>query len=67
MTTDTLQALQALHVPAGINAYNAPTLNVLGMAVGVKIAHGQTGGQFSAIECSLQPRQMGPPDRKSVV
>ena len=58
MTTDTLQAI---HIPAGINAHHAPTLNVLGMAVGVKIAHSQTSGQFSAVECHLLPRQMGPP------
>ena len=58
MTTDTLQAV---HVPAGTNANHAPTLNVLGMAVGVKLQHAQTGGQFSCIECNLQPRQMGPP------
>jgi len=53
--------LQALHVPAGTNAHHAPALNVLGMAVGVKLQHAQTGGQFSCVECSLQPRQMGPP------
>ena len=58
MTTDTLQAV---HVPAGTNAHHAPTLNVLGMAVGVKLQHAQTGGQFSCVECHLQPRQMGPP------
>ena len=34
MISDTLQAL---HVPAGTNALVAPTLNVLGMAVGVKL------------------------------
>jgi len=53
--------LQPVHVPAGTNAHNAPTLNVLGMATAVKITHAQTGGQFSAIETTLLPRQMGPP------
>ena len=40
MTTD---SLQPVHVPAGTNAHHAPTLNVLGMAVGVKMQHAQTG------------------------
>jgi len=58
MISDTLQAL---HVPASTNALGAPTLNVLGMAVGVKLQHAQSGGQLSYVECYLQPRQMGPP------
>ena len=57
----TIDTLQPVHVPAGTNANHAPTLNVLGMAVGVKLQHAQTGGQFSCIECNLQPWQMGPP------
>ena len=52
---------QAFHVPAGQNAHNAPTLNVLGMPTAVKIQHAQTNGQFSCVEVSLAPRQMGPP------
>ena len=52
---------KAVHTPANQNANNAPTLNVLGMATGVKLQHNQTDHQFSSIECSLEPRQMGPP------
>ena len=55
------QTLSAVHVPAHTNAYHAPTLNVLGMAVGVKIQHAQTNGQLSCVETDLAPRQMGPP------
>ncbi len=57
----TYQQLEPVHVAAYTNAHHAPTLNVLGMAVGVKMQHQQTGGQFSAVECLLKPRQMGPP------
>ena len=39
MTTD---SLQPVHVPAGTNAHNAPTLNVLGMSLVVKMQHAQT-------------------------
>ena len=60
MTTSQPQLAVAYTAP-GQNANNAPTLNVLGMPTGVKITHTQTGDQFSCIECSLQPRQMGPP------
>jgi quercetin dioxygenase-like cupin family protein len=49
------------YTPPGQNANNAPDLNVLGMKTGVKITHAQTYGQFSCIEQSLAPRQMGPP------
>lgn len=59
MTTP--QQLPVAYTAPGQNAHNAPTLNVLGMPTGVKLTHDQTGGQFSCIECSLQPRQMGPP------
>lgn len=52
---------KAVHTPANQNANNAPTLNVLGMPTGVKLQHNQTDYQFSCIECSLEPRQMGPP------
>ena len=52
---------KAVHTPANQNANNAPTLNVLGMPTGVKLQHNQTDHQFSCIECSLGPRQMGPP------
>ncbi|MBC7891368.1 MAG: cupin domain-containing protein [Sphingobacteriaceae bacterium] len=43
------------------NAHDAPTLNVLGMACGVKLSHAQSYGQFSCIEVALEPRQFGPP------
>ena len=43
------------------NANDAPTLNVLGMACGVKLSHAQTYGQFSCIEVALEPWQFGPP------
>lgn len=52
---------KSVHVPANKNANNAPTLNVMGMATDVKLQHNQTDQQFSCIECSLEPRQMGPP------
>jgi quercetin dioxygenase-like cupin family protein len=52
---------KAVHTPAGQNANNAPTLSVLGMPTAIKITHEQTYGQFSCIETSLAPRQMGPP------
>ena len=44
------QQLKSTYTPAGENAYNAPYLNLMGMKVGVKIAHAQTYGQFSCIE-----------------
>ena len=49
------------YTPANQNANNAPTLSVLGMPTDVKMTHTQTYGQFSCIETSLAPRQMGPP------
>lgn len=52
---------KAVHTPAHTNANNAPTLNVLGMPTAVKLQHDQTNGQFSCVEVSLAPRQMGPP------
>ena len=55
------QQLKSAYTPAGENAYNAPYLNLMGMKVGVKIAHAQTYGQFSCIETYMAPRQMGPP------
>lgn len=60
MTQSEIQ-LAPVYTAPGQNARNAPTLNVLGMATGVKLQHAQTGGQFSCIEVSLLPRQMGPP------
>jgi len=57
----TTQQFKTAYTPAGENAYNNPYLNVLGMKVGVKMAHAQTYGQFSCIETYLAPRQMGPP------
>ncbi len=53
--------LNVAFTPAGENAHNAPTLNVLGMPTAVKMAHDQTGGTFSCIETDLAPFQMGPP------
>lgn len=53
--------LEVAFTPAGINAHNAPTLNVLGMPTAVKVAHDQTGGTFSCVETDLAPFQMGPP------
>lgn len=61
MTTQNAPQFAVAYTAPGQNANNAPMLNVLGMAVGVKLTHAQTYGQFSGIECSLQPRQMGPP------
>lgn len=61
MTTTPTPQFAVAYTAPGQNANNAPTLNVLGMAVGVKIAHAQTYGQFSCVECSLAPLQMGPP------
>ncbi len=55
------EARKAAYTPANQNANNAPTLNVLGMPTAVKITHAQTYGQFSCVETSLAPRQMGPP------
>lgn len=57
----TVQQMKAVHTSANTNALNAPTLNVLGMPTAVKLRHDQTGGQFSSVEVSLAPRQMGPP------
>jgi len=57
----TTQKLAPAYTPSGQNAYNNPFINVLGMKVGVKIAHAQTYGQFSCVETWLSPRQMGPP------
>lgn len=61
MTSETLSQLAPAYTAPGQNAHNAPTLNVLGMDAGVKLQHAQTGGQFSCIEVSLLPRQMGLP------
>ena len=61
MTTQTTHQFAPAYTAPGQNAHNAPMLNVLGMPVGVKLQHAQTYGQFSCIECSLAPRQMGPP------
>jgi mannose-6-phosphate isomerase-like protein (cupin superfamily) len=55
------EQMKAVHTPANTNALNSPTLNVLGMQTAVKLTHEQTYGQFSCIEVSLVPRQMGPP------
>ncbi len=55
------EQMKAALTPANTNAFNAPTLNVLGMSTSVKLTHEQTYGQFSCIEVSLAPRQMGPP------
>ncbi|MBC7511185.1 MAG: hypothetical protein H7320_20935, partial [Ferruginibacter sp.] len=55
---DTQQFKTAYTAP-GENAYNNSFLNVLGMKVGVKMAHAQTFGQFCCIETFLAPRQMG--------
>ena len=52
---------KAVHIPANKNANDAPMLNVLGMAVGVKLQHTQADQQISCVECWLEPRQMGPP------
>jgi mannose-6-phosphate isomerase-like protein (cupin superfamily) len=57
----TTQTLQTAYTPAGQNANNADSFNVLGMTVGVKMTHAQCNGIFSCIENSLNPRQMGPP------
>ena len=56
-----ITARKAAHTPANENAHNAPTLNVMGMPTAVKLSHAQTYGQFSCVEVSLAPRQMGPP------
>lgn len=61
MTSQTLPQFAPAYTAPGQNAHNAPMLNVLGMAVGVKLQHAQTYGQFSCIEVSLERRQMGPP------
>jgi quercetin dioxygenase-like cupin family protein len=53
--------LDVAFTPAGTNAHNASTLNVLGMPTAVKMAHNQTGEQFSSVEVDLAPFQMGPP------
>ena len=53
--------LAAAYTAPGHNAYDAPMFDVFGTANGVKLQHAQTGGIFSCIEISLQPRQMGPP------
>lgn len=52
---------KAVHTPANENANNAPTLNVMGMQTAVKVTHAQTYEQFSCVEVSLAPHQMGPP------
>ena len=57
----TTQQFKTAYTAPGENAYNNPFLNVLGMKVGVKMAHAQTYGQFCCIETFLAPRQMGPP------
>ena len=61
MSNPTTSTLAPAYTAPGQNVHNAPLLNVLGMAVGVKLQHAQTGGQFSCAEHSLNPRQMGPP------
>lgn len=61
MTTPTIPPFAPAYTAPGHNANNAPMLDVLGMAVGVKLQHAQTYGQFSCVEVSLAPRQMGPP------
>ena len=53
--------MKVAYTAPNTNALNAPTLNVLGMPTGVKLTHEQTYGQFSCVEVSLAPRQMGPP------
>ncbi|GAB2558527.1 cupin domain-containing protein [Spirosoma aerophilum] len=58
--TTTTQLGPAFTAP-GQNAHNAPMLNVLGMPVGVKLQHAQTGGQFSCVETHMAPFQFGPP------
>lgn len=57
----TTELMKAALTPANSNAHNAPNINVLGMPVGVKLAHDQTYGQVSCVEVDLAPRQMGPP------
>ncbi len=49
MTTQSTPQLAPAYTPPDQNAHNAPMLNVLGMAVGVKMQHAQTGGTFSCI------------------
>ena len=61
MQTSETTFMAPAYTPPGQNAHNAPTLNVLGMAVRVKLQHAQTYGQFSCIENALGPFQMGPP------
>ncbi len=61
MTTTQKPQLAVAYTAPGQNANNAPMLNVLGMAVGVKIQHDQTGGQFSCVETYMTPMQFGPP------
>ena len=61
MTPQTTPQLGPAYTAPGRNVRNAPLLNVLGMAVGVKIQHDQTGGTFSCVETMMVPRQMGPP------
>ena len=53
--------MKVAYTAPNTNALNAPTLNVLGMPTSVKLTHEQTYGQFSCVEVSLAPRQMGPP------
>ncbi len=60
MPTSPIQPAVAYTAP-GQNANNAPTLNVLGMACGVKLQHDQTGGTFSCVEVDMAPFQFGPP------
>ena len=60
MTNQTETQFAVAYTPPGQNAHNAPTLNVLGMPTAVKMTHAQTYGQFSCIETSLAPCQMGP-------
>jgi quercetin dioxygenase-like cupin family protein len=60
-STGAANAFVPSYTPPGQNAYNAPSLNILGMTVNVKLEHEQTYGQFSCIETELNPFQMGPP------
>ena len=62
MTTQTApQQLAVAYTAPGQNANNEPMLNVLGMAVGVKIRADQTGHTFSCVETYMDPFQFGPP------
>jgi len=61
MTITNTPQFSVAYTAPGQNANNAPTLNVLGMPVGVKITHSQTYGQFSCVETYMAPFQFGPP------